>query len=166
MLGEKYVLLVEDNPEIKQATSLIFHFMGEQLTTLTYAEWKRNADEISKQGGDLSAIIFGSTQNSSSNNLANLEHEMQGIKSRFSATAVLTLGQGYDEEVATLDDNLKRRVLTQLPYPFCFLCYSFLVFASGVRFYRLAQYQASASHTRQRAGVVSVVHRYVTKPSC
>ena len=141
MLGENYVLLIEDNPEVKQATSLIFHFMGEQLTTLTYAEWKRNADELAKHAGDLSAIVFGSTQNSGANNVANLEQEMQGIKARFSATAVLTLGQGYEEEVATLDDTLKRRVLTQLPYPF-----GYSVFVDGLhRAQRFNQAYANAS---------------------
>jgi sigma-54 specific flagellar transcriptional regulator A len=119
MLGEKHVLLVEDNPEIKQAISLIFQFMGEQLITLTFAEWHKCRDELAHQPTDLSAILFGSMQNGfSGSRTANLDQEVRTIKAKFSATAVLTVGQGYESEVAALEDNLKRRVLTQLPYPF------------------------------------------------
>ncbi len=116
MLGEKFVLLIEDNLDIKKAAHLIFSFMGEQLKTLSFSEWKQSFTELTNHASDLSAVIFGSGQGLQKT--ADLVAEVQAMKAKLGATAVLTLGEGYEESIALLDDNLKRRVLTQLPYPF------------------------------------------------
>ena len=118
MLGEKHVLLIEDNADVKRAVGLIFQFMGEHLNSLTFSEWKNKFNDLSTQANEVSAVIFGSTTDT--RKVADIAAEVQAMKPRFGATAVLTLGEGYDDEVAALDDNLKRRVLTQLAYPFTY----------------------------------------------
>lgn len=118
MLGEKYVLVIEDDAEIKQAVKLIFEFMGEKMVALTFGQWRANQDDLVKQAEDISVIIFGSLRSSGSAEPCNIEREATLVKSRFGATAMMAMGRGYEEPIAALDDALKRRLLSQLPYPF------------------------------------------------
>lgn len=114
MLGEKYVLLVDDYSETKNAVGLIFDFMGEQLVSLSFSEWKDKNHEYAKQAADISAVIFGQTRLGT----IDLEQQVSQLKARMPAAAVFTLGEGFEDAVASLEDNLKRRVLNQLTLPF------------------------------------------------
>lgn len=115
MLGEKQVLFVEDTAEVTQAVGMIFQFMGEQLETVTYADWTERSKELASRN-DWGIIMFGR----SNNGQLDLNKEVQGIKNLFGSAAVITVGEDHAEAVDALDDGLRRRVLNQLPYPFTY----------------------------------------------
>ncbi|WP_054113130.1 sigma-54 dependent transcriptional regulator [Marinagarivorans algicola] len=120
MLGEKYVLVIEDNTEVQHAIKLIFDFMGEQVVVLNFNQWKSQQQDLAQQAEDISVIVFGGTGTRSATEACHIEQEGLVVKSRFGATAIMTMGVDYEERLALLDDSIKRRVLTQLPYPFTY----------------------------------------------
>ncbi len=115
MLGEKQVLLVEDDADVAKSVEQIFQFMGEQLTVVSYAEWQENLNDLASHES-WSMVMLGSVLEGS----LDLHKQVQTVKALFGSAAVVTLGGDHYEDVLGLDDVSRRRLLSQLPYPFSY----------------------------------------------
>jgi sigma-54 dependent transcriptional regulator, flagellar regulatory protein len=114
MLGEKSVLFLEDDLDCCQVVQQIFAFIGESLTVSSYANWLEKTQKGGAQAEDWALVILGSQRGG----VCDLAAQVQDLKHKMPAAAVLTLGSHYAPEMDKLDDAQKRRVLTGLPYPF------------------------------------------------
>ncbi len=110
MLGEKQILLIEDNLAIRHDLLVILQFLSEQTTVLSFDQWA-NTGELDNVR-DFAVVIMGQKDGG-----MDLEAELKRVRERFGIMPVVTLGT---EQVAVPEDceaGLRRRVMANLGLP-------------------------------------------------
>lgn len=137
MLGDRRVLLVEDNESVRHDLLVILGFIKEQTAVMSFDQW-RDGPIADEHGESVGLVILGHSQQA-----VDLETEIDRVRKYFGATPIITLGEHYPELPAEWSVSLRQRVIAQLSLP---LEYNHLVDAlHRAQRYREALAQAERS---------------------
>lgn len=112
MLGDKTILIVEDNSMVQHDLDVILNFMGEHAAKLTFDEWRAGNVCESIESNAVATVILGH-----SDKQADLVADLKLIKERFGTMPVITLGDDYPEKADSPETSLHQPVISHLSMP-------------------------------------------------
>lgn len=112
MLGDKRILVVEDNSAIKHDLLVILNFLSENSEVVPFDIWRQFPDALQQIKNDVGLIILGHTKQR-----IDLQDELKMVRERFGVMPVITLGEDYPDLPAEWDSSLRQRVIGCLSLP-------------------------------------------------
>lgn len=110
MLGDKAILLIEDDASVKHDLEVIMAFINEKLQALTYSQWLHPDPSVASPVCGL--ILLGSVDL-----IIDLDEELERIQSRFGTIPVITLGKQFAESDTDSEKPLRQRIIARLELP-------------------------------------------------
>lgn len=115
MLGDKRILVIEDNSAVKHDLLVILNFLDENSEVVSFDVWRQFPDALQQASNDIGLIILGHTNQS-----VDLPAELKAVRERFGVMPVITLGDGYPDLPAEWDSSLRQRVIASLSLPLAY----------------------------------------------
>lgn len=112
MLGDKRILVVEDNSAIKHDLLVILNFLSENSEVVPFDVWRQFPEALQQIKNEVGLIILGHTQQR-----VDLQDELKTVRERFGVMPVITLGDDYPDLPAEWDSSLRQRVIGSLSLP-------------------------------------------------
>lgn len=112
MLGDKRILVIEDDSAIRHDLLVILKFLSEDPVISTFAQWRQYPPTLQSVKDELGVVIIGHCSTE-----VDLEHELSNVRERFGVMPVITLGASYPELPAQWDSSLRQRVIARLGMP-------------------------------------------------
>ncbi len=110
MLGDKSILLIEDDASVKHDLDVIMTFISEKLHSLTYSQWLQLDPPLSSQS--CGVVLLGSF-----GQIVDLDEELARIQARLGVIPVMTVGSQYAELEVDTEKPLRQRVIAHLDLP-------------------------------------------------
>ena len=112
MLGDKRILVIEDNLDTKHDLLVILNFLSEHSEVISFSQWREYASSTQEQKDQTGLVILGHSQQN-----VDLQEELKTIRERFGVMPVITLGDDYPELPSEWDSSLRQRVISRLNLP-------------------------------------------------
>lgn len=112
MLGDKRILVIEDNSAIKHDLLVILNFLSENSEVVPFELWRQYPDALQQIKNDVGLVILGHSEQP-----VDLQNELKRVSERLGVMPVITLGSHYPELPAEWDSSLRQRVIARLSLP-------------------------------------------------
>lgn len=112
MLGDKRILVIEDDSSVEHDLLVIMKFLSEDPEIVTFEQWRQFPEVLQKMKEDVGVVFIGH-----SDDAVDLEQELKNVRERFGVMPVITLGDAYPELPAEWDSSLRQRVIARLGLP-------------------------------------------------
>lgn len=112
MLGDKRILIIEDNAAIKHDLLVILNFLSENCQVLTFDQWHGIQEVAKPEDLEAGVVILGHT-----NLPIDLQAELKLVQERFGIMPVITLGDDYPDVPTEWESSLRQRVMARLSLP-------------------------------------------------
>jgi sigma-54 dependent transcriptional regulator, flagellar regulatory protein len=112
MLGEKQILVIDDNASTQHDLALILRFLNESVVSLSYAHWRQQQEQLQQQADDLACVILGA-----SHERLDMQAEIKRLKDKYANVPVIGLSPYFNDIAEDAEPQIKRRLIALLDLP-------------------------------------------------